>query len=215
MPTRGLSKDTQVELAIQAQCLHENPQPLLTDMSGWWKHRQQEVSAHGQQAAQKQTGPSHRQLESWQGSQATDVLCIHPVFQASWRASSTTVIKCYVRRLTLTSPATASYGSTPLIFRKGQQTYLILHVALGLFCRRLASPVLKEGQVQYVAIHLMKLVLKLVKPRALSSFWKDAQRAAHFLSWLVITRESQHPFLFANFIECKLRSLHFLYLEEC
>lgn len=31
----GLSADTQVELAMQAQRLHENPQPSLTDMSGW------------------------------------------------------------------------------------------------------------------------------------------------------------------------------------
>lgn len=118
------------------------------------------------------------------------------------------------KKATLTSPATASCGRAPLLFRKGQQTHLTLPVALGLFCRRLASPVLTEGEVQYVAIHLMKLVLKLVKPCALSSFWKGAPRVAHFLSLVVITREIQHPFLFANFIECKLMSLHFLYLEE-
>lgn len=84
------------------------------------------------------------------------------------------------KKATPTSPATASHGNAPLLFRKGQQTHLTLHVALGLFCKRLASPVLKEREVQYVAIHLMKLVLKLVKPCALSSFWKGAQRAAPF-----------------------------------
>lgn len=206
---RGLSKDTQLELAMRAQHLHENPQPSLTDMSGWWKHRQQEVSSHGQQAAQKQTGTSPRQLESWQGSQATDFLCICPVFQATWWASSTAVTKRYVRRLHWPPKPQPRMGGHHFFSEK------VNKLTLGLFCRRLASPVLKEGEVQYVAIHLMKLVLKLVKPCAWSSFWKGAQRAAHFLSLVAITRESQHPFLFVNFIECKLMSLHFLYLEEC
>lgn len=85
----------------------------------------------------------------------------------------------------------------------------------GTILQKAGQPSPQGRELQYIAIHLMKLVLNLVKPCALLSFWKCARRAADFLSLEAITRESQHPFLFANFIECQFMSLHFLYLEEC
>lgn len=88
---------------------------------------------------------------NWTKSPAAGVLArtmghwfpLHPSCVPGWWASSIAVTKHYVKG-SPDSPDTASLGCTPLTFRKGQQTHLTLPVALGLSCRKLASPVLKE-----------------------------------------------------------------------
>lgn len=146
---RSLSKDTQLELTVQAQCPNEKSSAIthvtcIDGKSADCKRRLLTAS----KAVQKQTRPSPRGLEAWRGPQATDLLlCVHPGVPRILVSLKYSCGQAPRRKAHTDLPSHNLTWEYTTVFRRGQQTHLTLHVALRPCHRKMAGPVLRKGEV--------------------------------------------------------------------